>query len=173
MAGETGDETMKAALWTKLKSSGPVKNFTEEMEMFALWLPVEMLPLIVSLRKWVQRFEEEDVAERRIDLELAAVHEIRNGLRGVSDCRLLGEFLERAEAVIIESRQVRQSALLGEPVATDLEDRMVGNIQAWLRSYRHDLGRRAMAAWLLRMIEIWQLQKEVALDNELHRKIIS
>ena len=164
---------MKAALWTKLKSTGPVGSFTKEMERFVLWLPVEMLPLIVSLRRWVQQFGEEDVAERRIDLELAAIHDIRDDLSGFSDSQMLGEFLDQAEAVIIESRRARQSALSGEPVASDLEDRMVENIQAWLRSYRHDLGRRALAAWLLRMIEIWQLQKEASVDNEFQRRNIS
>lgn len=150
---------MKAALWTKLKSTGSVGSFTEEMDRFSLWLPVDMLPLIVSLRRWVQRFRQEDVAESRIDLELAAIQDIRNGLSRVSDHQLLVEFLDRTEAVIIESRQARRSALQGEPVASDLEERMVGTIQTWLYSYQHDLERRGMATWLLRLIEIWQLQK--------------
>jgi hypothetical protein len=164
---------MKSALWAKLKSTGPVGSFTEEMDRFALWLPVDMLPLIVSLRKWVQRFGEEDVAEHRIALELAAIYDIRDGLNTVSDYQLLGEFLDRTEAVIVESRQARQSALSGEPVASDLEDRMVRNIQAWLHSYQHDLDRRAIAAWLLRMIEIWQRQKEAPVDVKPQRVTVS
>ncbi|MES0370841.1 MAG: hypothetical protein ABUK11_01045 [Mariprofundaceae bacterium] len=159
MAGKTGDRTMKAALWTKLKSTGSVGGFTEEMDRFALWLPVDMLPLIASLRRWVQRFREEDVAECRIDLELAAIRDIRDGLNRVSDNQLLAEFLDRTEAVVIESRQARRSVLQGEPVASDLEERMVGTIQIWLHSYQHDLERRGMAAWLLRLIEMWRLQK--------------
>jgi hypothetical protein len=46
---------------------------------------------------------------------------------------------------------------------------MVCNIQAWLHIYQYDLGRRAMTAWLLRMIDIWQLQKEAPADIGIQR----
>jgi len=149
---------MRAALWTKLKSAGPVGSFDEEMQRFISWLPDDLRPMLAVLRRRVDAFNREADPARRLDMEIDTVKELRTYPAETPEQRLVVELLAQVEGLLLQSKAVRRAALRGEPVNSELEERMLDDIRYWLEC-QHQPERRAVAGWLIRLMMCWQHQR--------------
>lgn len=149
---------MRAALWTKLKSAGPVGSFGEEMQRFISWLPNDLRPMLAILRRRVNAFNTEADPARRLDIEIDTVKELQAYPAEGPEQLLVIELLAKVENLLLQSKAERRAALRGEPVDSALEERMLDDIRHWLECQRQP-ERRDMAGWLLRLMMCWQRQR--------------
>ncbi len=147
---------MKAALWARLKSAGPLLDFNSEVQRFLLWLPPYMGPVIARGRWWQRRYRDTAGVEARMDIEQQALSDLRRLLINVPERPLIHEFLMRAEQAHSRSLAVRQEALGGKTVDTGLDDELIDGMLQWLEDrYQH----REIAAWLARMLCAWRTER--------------
>jgi len=158
MVGGTGGAAMKAALWTKLKSAGPLLSFASELQRFLPWMPIAMYPLIAAFQTWQQRYYQELHSVERIKLEHDALRSLRGYLIHIPERKLLLDFFNRLEMAQKKSTDGREAALLGEIVDADLDDRQIAQLLDWLehRSYGEN---REIACWLVRMLRAWHQER--------------
>ncbi|MFQ5581160.1 MAG: hypothetical protein ACE5F3_00850 [Mariprofundaceae bacterium] len=149
---------MRAGLWVKLKSAGPVGSFDAEMQRFTPWLPASLRPMLVALRRWIALYNDEANPDQRIAIEARAVQNLRTYQIDEPEYQLIADFLNQVEKVLLQSKAAREAALHGEPIDGGLEDRLIDSIQSWLQE-QHQLDRRAVAAWLARLLECWRRQR--------------
>ncbi|MDQ7010300.1 MAG: hypothetical protein Q9M29_00630 [Mariprofundaceae bacterium] len=149
---------MRAALWSKLKSAGPVGNFDEEMQRFIFWLPNDLRPMLAVLRRRVDAFNREADPARRLEMEIDTVKELQAYPAEGPEQRLVIELLAKVESLLLQSKATRRAALRGEPVDSAPEERMLDDIRHWLECQRQP-ERRGLAGWLMRLMVCWQRQR--------------
>lgn len=147
---------MKAALWTKLKCAGPLLDFDSEMQRFLYWLDPRLRPLVVKVRKWQQRYRQASGLEAHLDIERQALRDLRHLSLNIPEQPLIDEFLARAEQAHTRSVAARQTALSGETIDLNLDDKLLDALQIWLADCPEH---REVAAWLSRMMQAWRAER--------------
>jgi len=149
---------VRAALWSKLKSAGPVGSFDVEMQRFISWLPEDLRPMLAVVRQRVEVFHSETNPARRLEIEISTVQALRAYPAEGEEQRLIRELLARLENLLRQSQAARQAARRGEAVDAALEERMLTDIEHWLGRQRQP-ERRAVAGWLMRLMTCWKRQR--------------
>jgi len=161
---------VNSALLAKVKAAGALKSVPDELRRFHHWLPVPLQPAHRRLIDWMERFDREETAERRLDLEKRAIEDIRRCLslqRAAPSTRVMGGFLAEIERMYYASLDARQAALKNASVAAaaDLEERLLEGLALWLRKQTlsgDTAGDTAMIAWSERLLRAWVKQRFAA-----------
>ena len=147
---------MKAALWAKLKSAGPLLDFDSEVQRFLYWLPPHLRPLVVKGRGWQRRYHHASGVEAHLDIERQALRDLRRYLINMPEQPLIHQFLKRSERAYSLSLEARQAALSGKAIDTNLDDELIDALLIWLATRPEH---REIAVWLSRMLRAWRAER--------------
>jgi len=141
-----------AALWSKLKSAGPVDVFDMELQRFRPWLPAELIPVMTTLirsRTLMSRCIE---AEERCRLERACLQQMKRQLIAVEHREFLETAIGKLEQWQAESLLLRQQSLAAMAIDVDFDRHQMLLWQQWLASHGRQM---PMAVLLMRLSEAW------------------
>jgi hypothetical protein len=159
---------MSAALLTKLKAAGRPKGTEAELERFQSWLPPDIQPVNSAIRGWIRRFKAGETVSERLRLESEALEDIQRRLLHLRDGAhkaLLVGFTDMIARGMDKGMQARQQALAGTYIEPEFEDQLEDHVQQWLRK-RERGPQRAMAGYLLRLMEAWKRQRRAETEPD-------
>lgn len=166
---------MKAALWVKLKASGPILSFDQEFRRFKPWIPDRLMPLTTyfwlcysntpGIHQSSSSASEKaarpiQVAER-LDIEHEVLTELYRRAAEFSQYPILCQFIERLMDARAQSLDARQKLLAGQKIDSDFDDQLYANLLLWLGGFRHSK-QREIAGWLERLLVAWWYERTYA-----------
>ena len=152
---------MNAALLTKVRASGKPKGVFDELQHLRYWVPVALQPLHAQLIERTHQFVNERNVDARLRIEADTISSIRRFFvlhPGIDGERLLTSFVDEIERIAADSRKIRAEVLKGVVVADDYEDRLIDELQRWLKHQRLH-GHEALIAWLDRLLTAWRSER--------------
>jgi len=149
---------MKAALWTKLKAAGAVREFDDELEHFKRWLPRPLDPFLKNFDSWLARYKQAGTVSERIKIEKMALQQFLQLKLNIPEQAFFSEFIGRIETIYTISLDARNTALKGELIDPMLEEKLLDELIIWLQSCKHGPNRE-YSTWLLRLVIAWRLER--------------